>query len=47
MTSQQTEAINDLRARMNRAETAEEIAEICRLEAEIMGGPFYAQQIAE
>lgn len=33
--------IQELRARLNRAETAEEHAEICRLEAEIMGGPFY------
>jgi hypothetical protein len=30
-----------LRDRFYRAETAEEIAEICRLEAEQNGGPFW------
>ena len=33
--------LSELSNRLNRAETAEEIAEICRLEAEIMGGPFF------
>ncbi len=33
--------MQDLRDRLNRAETAEEHAEICRLEAEMLGGPFW------
>ena len=31
----------DLKARLDRAETAEEIAEICRIEIERAGGPFF------
>ncbi len=32
-----------LRERLNRAETAEEVAEICRLAALEAGGPFWCQ----
>lgn len=39
---EQRERLDALRARFWRAETAEEHAEICRQEAELMGGPFYA-----
>lgn len=42
MTTQtQTEALADLRDRFYSAETAEQFAEIARLEAEILGGPFF------
>lgn len=42
MTSQtQAEALSALRDRFYRAETAEEFAEIARIEAEILGGPFF------
>jgi hypothetical protein len=36
-----SEQLAALRDRMDRAETAEEFAEIARLEAEALGGPFY------
>lgn len=41
MTSaEKLEALFELQLRMNRAETAEEVAEICRLEAEILDRPL-------
>lgn len=38
------EALSALRDRFQRAETAEEFAEIALLEAKILGGPFYDNQ---
>lgn len=32
-----------LRSRLSKAETADEVAEICRLGAEASGGPFWCQ----
>ncbi len=40
---QQATTVQELRDLFYRAETAEEQAEICRLEAELMGGPFWRQ----
>lgn len=42
-----SEELEALRRRFWKAETAEEHAEICRLEAELMGGPFYCPCGAE